>query len=644
MTKRIPTGTALLWQTPKHTVLCALVALLLMAACKSEPPKPVVPGELTTLPFKTIAADTLEEAIKMSKGWLLVGNVFMNPAETRSITTEAGKEVLLYNGDSIPGAMPKMDTYFPPSGGKRFMLRGVAYTGIAHADIDIEMDFMLAKDSKFAVMFKSRYALMLTGGAPADSVYQKSTGTPPMLSLTSPEAYRAPGLWQHLRVRFIAPRFDAAGKKIAEARFEDIELNGQALPASVVGISQGTKGNEEPQGPLFLNVRGAAAFRNIRYKPYNDHRLAVSNVQYAVYKGIFKEYDTLRKLTPLRTGTTDSLHWKVGDKRAQITFAGTLKVPVTGGYLFRLRAGGPAWLLVDDREIVKNNGTRDFMRPFYDSVYLKAGDHRFEIIYANYDQSLVLDYEGPHIPFTRLTDPVAERHEESIDPLEYTVSKEPGIQRGFFEHHNKINTYTMAVGIPGGLNYAYDLNTYGLLSVWRGRFIDVANMWTSRGESQRELPLGAVLELSGIPSLQSLADVEDVWQDTVAADKSPYTNRGYRIDTDGLPVFRYTFNGASVEESWKASPDSAGLVHRVTVSYVAEVKNVYFLLGNGSKVEALPQGGYAIDDKAYYLTAMNGVDLKDLQIIKAQDGRQALALPLAGIAGKNLSFQYTILW
>ncbi len=60
----------------------------------------------------------------------------------------------------------------------------------------------------------------------------------------------------------------------------------------------------------------------------------------------------------------------------------------------------------------------------------------------------------------------------------------------------------MAIGIPGGINYAYDMNTYSLLSAWRGRFIDVSNMWTSRGESQRELPLGTVLELSGTPTVQ----------------------------------------------------------------------------------------------------------------------------------------------
>src|SRR3990170_6408673 len=36
---------------------------------------------------------------------------------------------------------------------------------------------------------------------------------------------RAPGLWQHLKISFRAPRFDANGKKIENAKFLLVELN-----------------------------------------------------------------------------------------------------------------------------------------------------------------------------------------------------------------------------------------------------------------------------------------------------------------------------------------------------------------------------------------------------------------------------------
>ncbi len=69
-----------------------------------------------------------------------------------------------------------------------------------------------------------------------------------------------------------------------------------------------------------------------------------------------------------------------------------------------------------------------------------------------------------------------------------------------------------------------------------------------------------------------------------------------------------------------------------------------FCLATGSNAEKVPHGGYAIDDKAYFLSEPSGIDSKSLNIVKASDGRYALMLPLAGPAGKRVSFQYTILW
>ncbi len=92
---------------------------------------------------------------------------------------------------------------------------------------------------------------------------------------------------------------------------------------------------------------GSIALRNIRYKTYTNDRVTLNGIQYSVYKGIFKEYDTLKTLTPLRTGNTDSLHWKVGDKRAQVVFAGTMNVsspaPTYSGFA---RAAPPGCLSI----------------------------------------------------------------------------------------------------------------------------------------------------------------------------------------------------------------------------------------------------------------------------------------------------------
>lgn len=44
---------------------------------------------------------------------------------------------------------------------------------------------------------------------------------------------KGPGLWQHLVVSFQAPRFNAEGQKIENARFIKVELNGVTIQENV---------------------------------------------------------------------------------------------------------------------------------------------------------------------------------------------------------------------------------------------------------------------------------------------------------------------------------------------------------------------------------------------------------------------------
>jgi hypothetical protein len=70
---------------------------------------------------------------------------------------------------------------------------------------------------------------------------------------------------------FRAPRFDAAGKKVADARFDKVVLNGQVIHEDVAVATP--TGNawvrkEAPRGPLLLQAdHGPVAFRNVRIRP-----------------------------------------------------------------------------------------------------------------------------------------------------------------------------------------------------------------------------------------------------------------------------------------------------------------------------------------------------------------------------------------
>ena len=69
-------------------------------------------------------------------------------------------------------------------------------------------------------------------------------------------------------IDFRAPRFDAAGNKIENARFIKVELNGQVLHKNLEMPKQtpaGVTGKEVPLGPImFQGDHGPVAYRNIK--------------------------------------------------------------------------------------------------------------------------------------------------------------------------------------------------------------------------------------------------------------------------------------------------------------------------------------------------------------------------------------------
>jgi hypothetical protein len=84
-------------------------------------------------------------------------------------------------------------------------------------------------------------------------------------------ASRPPGEWQSFDVIFRAPRFDASGVKIANAKFVKVVHNGQVIHENIEvrGPTRGARfGDEKSAGPLLLQGdHGPVAYRNVRILP-----------------------------------------------------------------------------------------------------------------------------------------------------------------------------------------------------------------------------------------------------------------------------------------------------------------------------------------------------------------------------------------
>lgn len=165
------------------------------------------------------------------------------------------------------------------------------FTREEFGDMDVELDFMMAKGSNSGIYLHGRYELQLmdswtlkspTAGSNG-GIYQRWDEKRPEGEKgyegypARQNASRAPGLWQHLKISFQAPRFDERGNKIQPATMLKVELNGVTIHEDVElsGPTRGAAGEEKARGPLRIQGdHGAVAFRNIKITDYGQARPA----------------------------------------------------------------------------------------------------------------------------------------------------------------------------------------------------------------------------------------------------------------------------------------------------------------------------------------------------------------------------------
>jgi hypothetical protein len=139
-------------------------------------------------------------------------------------------------------------------------------------DLHLEAEFMLPKGSNSGIYLMGEYEVQVLDsyGKPADKLGMGDLGA--LYSAAAPKvnAARKPGEWQKFEIDFRAPRF-ADGKKVANAKFVKVVLNGTVLHENVEmkgATPGGLTGKEAATGPLmFQGDHGPVVFRNIVVTP-----------------------------------------------------------------------------------------------------------------------------------------------------------------------------------------------------------------------------------------------------------------------------------------------------------------------------------------------------------------------------------------
>lgn len=138
-------------------------------------------------------------------------------------------------------------------------------------DMHLEIEVMVPKDSNSGIYVMGEYEVQVLDSYGHEQIGSGDMGAVYGAAPPRVNASKQPGEWQKYVIDWRAPKFDVDGKKIANAKFLKIELNGQILhenldmPGPTPG---GVTGKEAATGPLlFQGNHGPVAYRNIKITP-----------------------------------------------------------------------------------------------------------------------------------------------------------------------------------------------------------------------------------------------------------------------------------------------------------------------------------------------------------------------------------------
>ena len=563
--------------------------------------------------------------------WHIAGDVHADLEKKNTLTFTAGTGVLV----NIPQPAAREELF----------------TNLQHADLDLELDYMMAKGSNSGIYLQSRYEVQLfdswtvlnpqsddNGG-----IYERWDEARPAGQkgyeghAPRQNASKAPGLWQHIKISFQAPRFEG-GVKVANARMLRVELNGVLLHENVelFGPTRSSTGNDEvPLAPLKLQGdHGPVAFRNIVLTVFDKPRPTLSNISYAVYNGKFQnepDYTTLKPLFQKTAAQISSNIEGLPAKEFLVKYTGVMHVAEAGEYNFVLSTVGGGGLLKINNKIILPFANRRAAG----KTILPTGDMPVELVYiknaAAAKPSLGLNIKGPGIREFAITDTNVPLVEEGNAIL--VNAEETNILRSFIDIPGSPRiTHAVNVGSTEKIHYTYDPDNGMPVQLWRGGFLDATPMWSSRGDGSSR-PMGMVVLLGKpIPAIEKLTDSTEAWRtDTSGMGFRP---RGYVLDEKDRPTFRYDVAGAAVTDAIRVLENRQGIHREINIKNASP--GMYLRLAEAGRIEEMANGLYLVDDKSWYLKMDDGAEAQPL--LREKNGRKELIIPVKNTIGYTIHF------
>ncbi|MDQ0638461.1 hypothetical protein QF042_002026 [Pedobacter sp. W3I1] len=167
-------------------------------------------------------------------------------------------------------------------------------------------------------------------------------------------------------------------------------------------------------------------------------------------------------------------------------------------------------------------------------------------------------------------------------------------------------THAISVGSPLNVHYTYDADNGKLILLWKGGFLDATPMWHDRGDGSSH-PLGKTIQLGDVmPEMQMLPTPQSVFKkDTIGSGFRP---KGYTLDKDGRPTFKYLVYGVEIKDATKVIDNCKG-IHR-EIEARGSSANLYLCLAKANLIEENGAGNYTVADNLY------SVKLDDAELVR----------------------------
>jgi cytochrome c2 len=148
----------------------------------------------------------------------------------------------------------------------------------------------------------------------------------------------------------------------------------------------------------------------------------------------------------------------------------------------------------------------------------------------------------------------------------------------------------IAVGFPGGMNYAFNAQNGAISAIWKGRFVKVG--WTGQG-SGNFTPAERSIQLA--QDVAFLAEAPEPWPlapqrtkenpvnpDPLYPRQHGYAFQGYSISENGIPTFRYKSGDIGIEDTTFPFGDNSRTFLRRNLSFQTDkATNIHFRVLTG---------------------------------------------------------------